>query len=65
MATEVLGGGFGPKLQLHDVTVRAPGQAGVERPPLVEGLDFSVPARGSVLIMGPSGRATKILSAKT
>ena len=28
MATEVLGGGFGPKLQLHDVTVRAPGQAG-------------------------------------
>ncbi|EEH55828.1 ATP-binding cassette superfamily, partial [Micromonas pusilla CCMP1545] len=43
--------------------VSAPGEIGkrritrtpVVRPPLVEGLDYELPKRGSVLVMGPSG----------
>jgi ABC-type uncharacterized transport system fused permease/ATPase subunit len=42
-------------LKLNALTVRAPGRAGAERPPLVEGLDYELPKRGSVLVMGPSG----------
>lgn len=55
VATAALGMGPGPRLTLHDLTVRPPGNAGVERPPLVQGLDFSLQRKGSVLIMGPSG----------
>ena len=44
-----------PRLFLRDLTVRAPGRAARERPPLVEGLDLALAPGGSLLVMGPSG----------
>ena len=44
-----------PRLFVRDLTVRAPGAAARERPPLVEGLDLALAPGGSLLVMGPSG----------
>jgi len=44
-----------PRLFIRDLTVRAPGAAARERPPLVEGLDLALAPGGSLLVMGPSG----------
>ena len=44
-----------PRLFVRDLTVRAPGRAARERPPLVEGLDLALAPGGSLLVMGPSG----------
>ena len=44
-----------PRLFVRDLTVRAPGSAARERPPLVEGLDLALAPGGSLLVMGPSG----------
>ena len=44
-----------PRLFVRDLTVRAPGRAALERPPLVEGLDLTLAPGGSLLVMGPSG----------
>ena len=45
----------GPRLTLRDLTVRTPGRAGLDRPPLVKGLNLAVKPGGSVLVTGPSG----------
>ena len=45
----------GPRLALRDLTVRTPGRAGSDRPPLVKGLNLAVKPGGSVLVTGPSG----------
>jgi ABC-type uncharacterized transport system fused permease/ATPase subunit len=44
-----------PRLFVRDLTVRAPGRAARERPPLVEALDLILRPGGSLLVMGPSG----------
>lgn len=46
IAATALGAGPGPRLQLHNLTVRTPGRAGADRPPLVQGLVWKSAAPG-------------------